>query len=49
LRANTDIFPQGKKPTLTSSYYWICKNEHIATKYVILEVIVPENTYKIFS
>jgi hypothetical protein len=33
LRANTDI--EGKWPTLTSNYYWTCKNEHIATKYVI--------------
>ena len=35
LRATTDICPEGKKPTLTFSYYWTCKNEHIATKYVI--------------
>jgi hypothetical protein len=45
LRANTDICPEDKKPTLTSSYYWTCKNEHFATKYVIIAVIVPENTY----
>jgi hypothetical protein len=25
--------------TLTSSYYWTCKKEHIATKYVIIFVI----------
>jgi hypothetical protein len=25
--------------TLTSSYYWTCKNEHIATKYVIKIII----------
>jgi hypothetical protein len=23
------ICPEGKKPTLTFSYYWTCKNEHI--------------------
>ena len=26
---------EGKYPTLTFGYYWTCKNEHIATKYVI--------------
>jgi hypothetical protein len=42
LRANTNIWgpirifaPYGKYPTLTFSYHWTCKNEHIATKYVI--------------
>jgi len=35
--ANTDICPEGKKPTLTSSYYWTCKNEHTTTKNVINE------------
>jgi hypothetical protein len=26
-------------PTLTVSYYWTCKNQHIATKYVINSLI----------
>ena len=25
-------------PTLTVSYYWTCKNQHIATKYVIIVI-----------
>ena len=32
--ANTDAL--SKQPTLTSSYYWTCKKEHIAIKYVII-------------
>ena len=32
-------FPEGKYPTLTFSYYWTFKNEHIATKYVIISII----------
>jgi hypothetical protein len=33
------ICSEGKYPTLTFSYYWTCKNEHIATKYVINLII----------
>jgi hypothetical protein len=35
MRANADICPVDKYPTLTFSYYWTRKNKHIATKYVI--------------
>ena len=35
------ICPECKYPTLTFSYYWTYKNEHIATKYVIKPVITP--------
>jgi hypothetical protein len=29
-------------PTLTVSYYWTCKNQHIATKYVIKLFIIKQ-------
>ena len=34
--ANTDIRGQIRIFALTSSYYWTCKDEHIATKYVMM-------------
>ena len=45
MRANTDI--RGQNGYLLRicpifSYYWTCKNEHIATKYVIINT--PDDT-----
>jgi hypothetical protein len=39
MRANTDIWPEfalRANNQQTFSYYWTCKNEHIATQYVII-------------
>jgi hypothetical protein len=39
MKANMDIFPvfalRANNHYLFISYYWTCKNKHIATKYVI--------------